>query len=44
MRTLIRFVREAWALVRSRWTMSREEYEASKAALVARYAEEEAEE
>ena len=37
MRTLIRFIREAWPLVRRRKTMSAEAYERAKDDLIARY-------
>lgn len=37
MRTLIRFIREAWPLVRRRRTMSTEAYERAKAVLLAKY-------
>lgn len=40
-RDLIRFVREAWPLVRRRDRMSRAEYERAKAELLARYEEDE---
>ena len=37
MRTLIRFIREAWPLVRRRRDMSAEAYERAKAVLLAKY-------
>lgn len=42
MRTLIRFIREAWPLVRRRKTMSAEAYERAKADLIAKYVLEQA--
>lgn len=41
MRRLVWLVREAWALVRRRKSMSREEYEAAQLELWERYAKEE---